>query len=144
MAYGLNLPGDTDAAAMAAEIVRRAAAYRLACEPGMEPEVCARLDELAAAQRIEPDRGKPDKATWFDLPAPWVVGEESARFAPGSSVASRTPATPEADPEVQAPIRARFCTQCGSIVEAGDAFCASCGRRLQPSGDTACEPASEA
>lgn len=137
MAYGLNLPGDTDAAAIAAEIVRRAAAYRLACEPGMEPEVCARLEELAGAQRIEPDASQPDKATWFELPAPWVVGEESARFAPGRTAASRPPATRAPDSELQAPARARFCTQCGSAVGAGDAFCASCGRQLQPSTDSA-------
>jgi len=146
MAYGMNLPGDTDAAAIAAEIVRRAAAYRLACEPGLEPEVCARLRDLADAQRIEPDPSKPDKASWFELPAPWMVGEESARFEPGKTggdagaarppadvapeVADATPQPESSEPAVAA-AKPRFCTHCGATVAADDAFCGSCGSRLR-------------
>jgi hypothetical protein len=72
-----------DAAGLTAEIARRAAAYRLASEPGLDYEVRGDLERLARVKRLEPDPAKQYAVMGHDLPSPWIMGEESARLMPG-------------------------------------------------------------
>jgi hypothetical protein len=65
---------------VAAEIARRAAAYRLASEPGLTDDQRAALTALTeAATQTHEEKNKIEPHTF---PHFWNVGEESARFVP--------------------------------------------------------------
>jgi hypothetical protein len=75
----LHLPKNVDAAGLAAEIARRAATYRLACESGPAEDELAALQGLALAQRREPVK---DKVLYHVFPTFWPISEKSARMLP--------------------------------------------------------------
>jgi hypothetical protein len=75
----LTLPKDIDAAAVAAEVTRRSANYRLASESQLADTVRDSLQDLAGAERLEPLKGKIRNHVF---PTSWPVGEESARMVP--------------------------------------------------------------
>jgi hypothetical protein len=141
----LTLPKNLDAAAIAAEIARRAAAYRLACEPDLEDIKRARFVELTQVQPIEPVKGKSHHHVFPDY---WTISEKSARMLPvadGGAAALAASAVPEASatpPVVAATLpapaqivaevaaTAGFCTSCGSPLKPGVSFCTHCGSRV--------------
>lgn len=81
----LTLPKNIIAAKVAAEIARRAAAYRLAVETPTT-EVAESLNRLRVAQ--EQPSGKANEVHWFVMPSPHKVDEESARWQPGAGYAA--------------------------------------------------------
>lgn len=140
-----------DAATIATEIARRAAAYRLACETELSAATRERLEELSSVARLDPKKGIVRSHVF---PTLWPVSEKSARMlplgaTPPAGVVARTPSalaesedvvavggprmsdSPSAagsfDPAAAA---SRFCTSCGRPASSGLAFCTQCGTPL--------------
>jgi hypothetical protein len=80
----LELPKDVNATQVAAEIARRAAAYRLASETDLTDEQRTALTALAAAAAQTSE--EKNKIAPHNFPDFWCVGEESARFVPVTAV----------------------------------------------------------
>lgn len=80
----LTFPKDVDATVLATQLIRRAARFRLACEPGLEDEERTRLSELA---EIAPLRWQPGSRQMAGqkFPSHWPAAERSARFGLGMS-----------------------------------------------------------
>jgi hypothetical protein len=145
----LDLPKNIDAASVAAEVARRAAIYRLACEPAMDAEKRAALEPLTKAERIEPEKGM---VRYHVLPFYQTLGEDSGRLLPavlgagrraavtappaalGASTAdtasSAAAAVAVAPPPGPPAGTTGFCTSCGSATKPGLSFCTQCGARL--------------
>jgi hypothetical protein len=77
--------GDTvDAAGLAAEIARRAAAYRLSCEE-LDPEERRSLERLADVGPIPASAARAkNEAAFHEFPTFWKVSDVSARIAPST------------------------------------------------------------
>ena len=88
----LTLPKDIDAAQAAAEITRRASAYRLTAESELDEEERSKLEELGRANPLPPDptAGKND-ARYFEFPTFWFMNEQSARLLPTTSAGDGSP-----------------------------------------------------
>lgn len=88
----LTLPKDIDAAQAAAEITRRASAYRLTAESELDEEERSKLEELGRANPLPPDptAGKND-ARYFEFPTFWFMNEQSARLLPAASAGDGSP-----------------------------------------------------
>lgn len=71
----LTLPKNIDAALVAQDITRRAAAHRLAYHPGMPPEQRAEFANLSRAPRLDPP---PGKFTFHQMPAFFHVSAGTA------------------------------------------------------------------
>jgi hypothetical protein len=139
---------------VAGEIARRAATYRLACEPDLDAEKRARFEKLTVAERREPEK---DMILYHTFGSYWIMGEQSARMLPVAagggrptmaSAASpdaqaqrapaRSPAPAQIPPDSNTPpgssaaasARPAFCTSCGSATRPGVVFCTRCGARL--------------
>ena len=82
----LVLPNNVDAAKAAAEIVRRAATYRLATDTELGDEEREKLMALTTAQTLvlPPGAGK-NQISFHQFPTFWWVGEKGARLTPGST-----------------------------------------------------------
>lgn len=82
-ALELELPKNLDAMAVAAEIARRAARYRLLAEPTLSDEARTRLTKLSDATPGISEKGK-----WIGhgFPDPHVAGPDSARLTPVEAV----------------------------------------------------------
>jgi hypothetical protein len=86
LVLNFDLPKDTDATAVAAEVVRRAATFRLANDPELSDSEREELKRHQALDRIVWRKGDKNLAgvrftTW------WPVGEHSARFGLPDGVA---------------------------------------------------------
>lgn len=79
MRLELTFPKDVDATAVATDLIRRAARFRLAVEPGLEAEERARLTELADIAPLQWRPGTGEMAG-VRFPSHWPAGEKSARF----------------------------------------------------------------
>jgi hypothetical protein len=79
MRLELTFPKDVDATAVATELIRRAARFRLTHEPGLDQASRVRLTDLS---NIAPLvwRKEDKKMVGHEFPSPWVAGEESARI----------------------------------------------------------------
>jgi hypothetical protein len=75
----LTFPKDVDATAIGTEVVRRAARFRLAHEPTLEPKERATMTELAGVAPIVWRRGDTNMAG-HQFPSHWPAGPRSARF----------------------------------------------------------------
>jgi hypothetical protein len=95
----LHLPKNVDAASLAAEIARRAAAYRLACEGEFTDKERVRLEELRVCQPLEPIKGK---VHYHIFPTYWPISEKSARLMPGAARAA-SPQAEAAEPQREMP-----------------------------------------
>lgn len=78
MQLTLTLPKNVDAGLVAAEIAKRAAAYRLAAEDAAA-DARARLEAMASSPPAPTEDGG---VRYYALPEPHVVGEDSARLQP--------------------------------------------------------------
>jgi hypothetical protein len=85
MKLSLILPKSVSAANFAAEVARRAAAYRLLIQPDVDDHTREKLEALTHAKpRIAP----PNEQRFHQMPCPFVVCERAARLrpnCPGSS-----------------------------------------------------------
>jgi zinc-ribbon domain len=116
----LTLPSDLDALSMAADIARRAAAYRLACAVPSDAEATSWLQPLTQVQPLAP--GPKGSIQWIQFNDYFFANDQSARYVPqGMSV----PAAPTPPP---ASMAANFCVACGSPLSSDDVFCTSCGK----------------
>ncbi len=79
MSLTLGLPKSTDAAAIATEVVHRAARFRLATDPELADAERARLQELAALAPIHNPKGSKD-LSGERFPTHWPPAERSASF----------------------------------------------------------------
>jgi hypothetical protein len=75
----LTLPSDVDATAVAAELIRRTAQFRLAHERPMEDKERAALTELSNIPPLVWRRDE-KKMVGHSFPTFWPVGDKSARF----------------------------------------------------------------
>ena len=145
-----ELPKDLDATALGAEIVRRAARFRLAHEPELGEEERAQFVELANIEGIVWEREQ-GKLAGHSFKTHWPVGEKSSRIGIGAGPAVvQAPPAPEPisvpEPAAMAPEPApppaataeppapRFCGACGAEHGADDRFCGACGSGLEGSG----------
>jgi RNA polymerase subunit RPABC4/transcription elongation factor Spt4 len=79
----LLLPKEISGAQVAAEVARRAAAYRLACEHEIAEEARTKFEELLRATPLAVVPGeKTGTIHWHAMPNYWQVNEKSARLAP--------------------------------------------------------------
>jgi hypothetical protein len=122
----LTLPKNIDAALVAQEITRRAAAYRLAHYPDMTSEARARFETLSH----EPPKPEPapKKFAFVQLPNYYFVNAKTAY--PPRPDPPDAGATPRLDP-VPTGTTPKFCDQCGMRALAGDNFCQSCGSPIE-------------
>ena len=79
MRLDLTLPKDVDATAVATELVRRAAAFRLRHEVALQPAERERLVQLAQLAPLV-WRKENKEMVGVDLPTFWPVGSRSARI----------------------------------------------------------------
>src|SRR6478609_2958218 len=103
-----ELPKDLDATALAAEIIRRSARFRLSHEPELSDEEKSHFAELASLDRIVWDR-ESGKLAGRSFKTHWPVAEKSSRIGIGAAPAavvteSIAPAvepqpTPEPEPQ---------------------------------------------
>ena len=87
----LTLPKSTDArrrGGRGGTALGGSPAHRLLCEPAMSDELRASLHELAAAGRLEPEKGKTQHHVFR---MSWRVGEKSARITPHAAPARLLP-----------------------------------------------------
>jgi hypothetical protein len=92
----LELAKDVNATQVAAEIARRAAAYRLASEPDLSDEQTTALTTLTAASAQT--HAEKNKINPHSFPHFWNIGEKSARFAPvmaGSATSEPVDGSPQ-------------------------------------------------
>ncbi len=77
----LVLPKSIDGALVAASVANRAAAYRLACDPSIDPAAAERLRQLVATGPL-PSAGK-NTIAFHQFPLPHPIEPGSARLTPG-------------------------------------------------------------
>lgn len=75
----LELPKDVDAIAVATEVIRRAASFRLRCEPELTVEERDELAELAQLEGLTWKKGDKELAG-VSFGSWWPIGEHSARL----------------------------------------------------------------
>ena len=150
----LTLPKRSDAAELAAEVARRAAAYRLSSDPDPQSNTIAALQELLGAERRPGDPANKNVIKFHVFPTFFAVGETSARFLPlgasrdrlrqahvdvvAAGITSPVVTSPPrlAGPPGNAtasrgPVPARnFCAACGAALS-GTRFCTACGREIR-------------
>lgn len=135
----LTLPKNIDATLVASEIVRRAAAYRLAYYPNMTAEAREKFASLSQAppRLLQP---QPKQFAFCQMPTYFHVSAQTA--FPGRPRSADPVPMVRAEPGVRAsadggpgvlgwpavPDQAQaFCTQCGVRHVPGDLFCGQCG-----------------
>ena len=130
MTLTLTLPKNLEASRIAAEIVDRAARYRLVSEE-LDPDARAGIEaHLGSQSRVTAGGEK----TVFEMAAPRPVNEDSARIAPrGEAIAAPAGAAPEPPPAPAAPPSQEkaFCSACGEEIDVADTFCSACGERVE-------------
>jgi hypothetical protein len=78
----IGLSNRADAANLAAEIVRRTAAFRLVSERDLDPEERLALTRLQVAAAITPSRSRPNDHIYFhEMPSCWYRGSADSRHA---------------------------------------------------------------
>lgn len=95
----LELPKESSATALASEIVRRAAAFRLGHEPDLDDDERAQFGELAGLADLVWTKGEDMVGVTFRTS--WPVGEQSARFGPEGGMARQAGSEPAAGPDTR-------------------------------------------
>lgn len=79
----ISLPKSIQTATLAAEIVRRASAYRLASENDLDDDERRALQHCQLATSIQPSPSRPKGHIYFhEMPSCWRISEKSARYSP--------------------------------------------------------------